>query len=75
MYASLYCDLQKFFDIPEWAQNLPLIGDLQTADVITTETLFNLFAGLGSLMSDLISIENIVGISNGDDNNQSSEEE
>ena len=75
MYASLYCDLQKFFDIPEWAQNLPLIGDLQTADVITTETLFNLFAGLGSLMSDLISIENIVGISNGDDNDQSSEGE
>ena len=75
MYASLYCDLQNFFDIPEWAQNLPLIGDLQTADVITTETLFNLFAGLGSLMSDLISIENIVGISNGDDNDQSSEGE
>ena len=75
MYASLYCDLQKFFDIPEWAQNLPLIGDLQTADVITTETLFNLFAGLGSLMSDLISIENIVGISNGDEDDQSSEGE
>ena len=75
MYASLYCDLQKFFDVPVWARNLPLIGDLQTADVITTETLFNLFAGLGSLLSNVISNENIIGISNGDEDDQSAEEE
>ena len=75
MYASLYCDLQKFFDVPVWAQNLPLIGDLQTADVITTGTLFNLFAGLGSLLSNMMLNENIISISNGDDNDQSVEEE
>ena len=75
MYASLYCDLNQFFDVPVWAQNLPLIGDLQTADVITTETLFNLFAGLSSLLSNMISNENIIGISNGDEDDQSAEEE
>ena len=75
MYASLYCDLNQFFDVPVWARNLPLIGDLQTADVITTETLFNLFAGLGSLLSNVISNENIIGISNGDEDDQSAEEE
>ena len=73
IYASLYCDLYRFFDVPDLVVNLPLIGDLQTADVITTETLFERIAGLVSLLSDQISIEDIVGISDGD-RDQSSEE-
>ena len=66
IYASLYCDLYRLFDVPDMVVNFPLIGDLQTADVISTETLFDRIAELASLLSDQISIENIVGISNGD---------
>ena len=30
MYASLYCDdLYAFFMIPDFARNLPLVGNLQ----------------------------------------------
>ena len=77
LYASLYCDLTLFFDVPIWARNLPVIGNLQEADVITTETVFNLLSGLFSQLSALISIESLVGIggnSGGDEDQQSLEE-
>ena len=74
MYASLYFDdLYAFFNVPAFMKNVPLVGDLQTAEVITTETLFDLFAGLGSLLFDPSLIEDILGISDGD-SEQTSEE-
>lgn len=77
LYASLYCDdLYKFFDLPVILKNIPFFPSFKPdEDVITTETLFNLLSGLAAQLSALISIENIVGIGDGGDNQSSDSEE